>query len=153
MLGAIFFLIIYFDINFDTNNDFEDTFPIWRGLWHCIYLIWIMGINTSIFNYFKVNFNLLTAYNNYHLPNPSLVFICAAMFTSIHLCLFLIYLIHLAEIGNIRFKDIPEEYLPGVSWLIFIAFFIVPIKKVYFRSRMYPMMMAARTIASPFLGT
>ena len=93
---AIIFIIVYFRINFTTNNDFERTFPIWRGLWYFIYLIWLMGMNTYIFNYYKINFNLLTAFNNYHLPNPSRLLICASIFTSIHFLLFLAYLIKLA---------------------------------------------------------
>jgi len=91
-----------------------------------------MGMNTYIFNYFKINFNLLTAFNNYHLPNPSRLLTCAAIFTSIHFLLFLAYLIKLAEIGN-TLNKVPESFMPGVSWLIFLAFFIIPIRYFFFR--------------------
>ena len=70
MISVITFLIIYFDINFSTSMDFENTFPIWRGLSYFILYIWLLGINTYIFNYFKINFYLLTAFNNFHLPSP-----------------------------------------------------------------------------------
>jgi hypothetical protein len=71
MISIITFLIIYFDINFNTNIAFENTFPIWRGLSYFIIGIWLMGINTYIFNYFQINFYLFTAFNNFHMPSPT----------------------------------------------------------------------------------
>lgn len=110
-----------------------------------------MGINTYIFNYFKINFNLLTAFNNYHLPNPSRLITCAAVFTSIHFLLFLIYLFHLTRLGN-ALAVVPQEYLPGVSWALLLIFFLFPLRFFYFRERLYPLKMFFRSIISPIIG-
>ena len=62
------------------------------------------------------------------------------------------YLINLASEIDISIDQVPMEYLPGISWLFFVIFFLLPFKKFYFRERMYPILMFGRSILAPILG-
>jgi hypothetical protein len=42
--------------------------------------------------------------------------------------------------------------MPGISWLLFLSFFIIPLRYFYFRERLYPFMMFFRSIVSPIIG-
>ena len=104
MVVTIIYLIINYDINFTSEPQFEITFPIWRGVCYFILLIWLFAIQSYVFETFGINFRLMTVMNNYYIPKYPVIFVCAAVFTSIHLLMFMFYIFALAEFG-ITFPD------------------------------------------------
>lgn len=153
ILALTIFLINYFDINFKSEPQFEKTFPIWRGLSYFVFLIWVFALQSYVFENFGITFRLITTMNNFYIPKYPGLILCAAFFTSLHMLMFLFYVLALAEFG-ITFPDNFElHYLPAVSWIIMILFFMCPVKVLYFRTRLYPISMLLRAFASPILGT
>ena len=49
ILIGIISMVIYFDITFKTEPQFEKTFPICRGLSYFVFLIWLFALQSYIF--------------------------------------------------------------------------------------------------------
>ena len=96
MSCTVIFLIVNYDINFTSYHQFEETFPIWRGVWYFIWLFWLFGVQSYVFETFGISFRMLTMINNFYIPKYPTLFICAAFFTSVHLLMFMLYIFALA---------------------------------------------------------
>ena len=153
MFATCLFLFINYDINFKSEPQFEITFPIWRGMCYFLLLLWLFGVQSYVFETYGVSFRMLTILNNMYIPKYPQLFTCAAFFTTLHLFMFMFYMLALAEFG-ISFPDNFElHYLPAVSWAVFVGFFFIPLPYFHANKRLYPLYMIFRAFFSPCLGT
>lgn len=102
VLGTLIFIILYQGLDVENNSVFARDFVVWRGLAIFVLYIWVLGFDLYCFERYKISHRLTFHFNDHHYSTSAEIFRLAGLFTALYLVLFLIYLLHVAEVFNLN---------------------------------------------------
>lgn len=144
-LIVLIYLIIYYDINLEEDENFKNLFPIWRGLLYFIVYNWILGFNTLIFEKHHINYRKILNLERNKIPKAQTLFFSATIFSILYLILYILFILKLRNF--FEFNGFRLDMFPAVGWLAFLGIIFYPFDFTYYFSSILVLM-----FVSPIIG-
>lgn len=140
ILFLILILCYNYDIDMDDDKSFKQIFPIFRGIIVISFYLWILSLNTFIWDLNKVNYKKVFKFNN-HFSNLSSQMTRSALLTMLTSIMILFYVVIRCNISPDILSFIyiiPLNFTPLVCWIGLFAFLFWPIKNQFnYSGRLY----------------
>lgn len=134
----------------ETDPVFNRDFPTWRGIAFFIFYVWILSMNTYMFEKYGVSHRIIFKHEDHHYSTALDMFKVSGFFTTIFFLLFLIYTLELASIAVL--SEVGQHYLNLFVWGIFVLYLIIPLPIFNWRGRLFGWKMLLISLLSPFIG-
>ena len=105
LIGAVLTVIVFMciilaraNITLQANQKFNADFVVWRGISIFIFYIWVLGLDLTYFQKYKISFRIIFKDNYPKHPISTDLFRVAGVFSIIFIVVFTIYSLQVAGI-------------------------------------------------------
>jgi hypothetical protein len=128
LIALIVFLSTHYHIDIDTDYEFKQIFPMFRGYTMVLLYIWLLATNVYSWDNAHVNYKICFNFGS-HYSHFINILTRVSILTSVGVLMILIYLIERIrmEIVYDYVKYIPINLTPMICWSFFIVYIMLPI--------------------------
>jgi hypothetical protein len=149
ILGVLIAILGYTGKSVETDFVFNRDFPTWRGIALFIFFTWVLGLNVYAFERYSISHRIIFEFNEHHYSTSTHVLLISGFFSTFFLIMFAIYTLAITGLIKIIFQP---YFLVLFVWGFFILFFINPLPILSYKSRLYALKLALKSVLAPFLG-
>lgn len=133
-------------VSLDKNTIFNKDFTLWRGISIFIFYIWVLGVDFSFFEKYKISHRIIFKNNYPEYPTSIALFKIAGIFSILFITTFTIYSLQIA--GLLEIGVVYSQWLPLFVWGPFLIFLFNPLPVLYPYGRLFFFKLIFNAIAS-----
>ena len=139
IISLIFLLSSHFNIDADTDLEYFQLFPIFRGVFLICTYMWLWAINVYYWNKNGINYKLVLQFDNHYSDLPTQLKRAAGLTTVVCVSMLYYFLIRTKTGDILQFVNfIPIKFTPLIGWIVFFVYMFFPSKDYFnYKGRMW----------------